>query len=276
MRRRDPIQVLQQLARRFGVRVKAAIRVDPRIRTRSLARFSNPPQSWYRYSALVKSGHRRLTLSANDRFIQIEAMDSRIAGAFSINHPDHIQGWRKTLPQVSTEELRVFVGRRVVDVPVLRQPPMVGAIRALKLQREEGLHVVPGRVLAFVTPTSSRRVLHVVHRLDAVIDQLTDRSAPTGDFRDLPGQFHRLIPLMRAWSIGDDLERSRKMSRTATERLERLISEVQPNFNAINRYLDQYQDGWPDSVAALAGVAEAASEAMLLVATREWRRQQRD
>lgn len=276
MRRRDPVQVLKDLAKRRTSRVKAVLAVDPRVATKGLIRYDDPPPNWYRYTTLVKSGGRRLTLLANDRFIAIEARDSRIDGRFSINHADHVQGWRKKLPEIlSGENLTVFVERRVLDVPVLRQPQMVRALRALKLTGDEGLHVVPQRLLAFITPTSPRRVLYVVNRLEKVIEQLTDPSAPIGDYRDLPEPFHALIPLIRAWSIGDDLERSGKMSRTSTERLQRLVNEVRPHFKAINRHLDGFQDAWPDSSAALAGLAEAASEAELLIGTRDWRRQHR-
>jgi hypothetical protein len=152
---------------------------------------------------------------------------------------------------------------------------MIRFLRALRLQRNESLRVVPQQLLAFVTPTSTRRVLAVVKALWPVIDKLTDWSEPAGDFADLPEKFHPLVPLMRVWSISDDADRSARLSRTSSESLSRLAEKVRPHFGPINRYLHRLGATWPESAAALARLAECATEANLLPAMREWRRQQR-
>ncbi len=81
------------------------------------------------------------------------------------------------------------------------------------------------------------------------------------DLSELPPEFHDLIPLMKEWAIGDDVERDEKMQAASEDELRTLSRALQPRFDAINSYLD---DNDHLEVATYLGrLAEAAAEAQI-------------
>jgi hypothetical protein len=87
------------------------------------------------------------------------------------------------------------------------------------------------------------------------------------DLTELPSEFHDLIPLIREWAIGDDVDRDKKMQTTTDGELRALANAVQPRFDAINAYLDQ--NSHLEVATYLGRLAEAAVEASMDLENRQ-------
>ena len=116
----------------------------------------------------------------------------------------------------------------------------------------------------------------IVSSLDVTIvctctgTRLRIAAKPATEWRDLPNEFRPLVKLMKAWSWGDDQERSDRLAKAPRERLQRMINEVESHFRSINAYLDGFgDDAISESAAALGTLAEAASEAQLILEGRD-------
>ena len=86
------------------------------------------------------------------------------------------------------------------------------------------------------------------------------------DLRKLPAELEPLAPLVREWSLGDDVEREAKHEAASSEELRAMYDAVAPHFDAINTWLDDHDDepeGW-----ALGRLAEGALEASFELARR--------
>jgi hypothetical protein len=90
------------------------------------------------------------------------------------------------------------------------------------------------------------------------------------DLSKLPEEFHPLIPYIRRWAVGDDVERSDREEAASTEELQELSHAVWPKMPAINAYLDMVDKEPPYSneAAALGRLAECVCELQFVLQER--------
>jgi hypothetical protein len=106
----------------------------------------------------------------------------------------------------------------------------------------------------------------VLSGVTAIADALPAAQEETVDYGELPAVFHSLIDLLEKWDETDDDERSERLARASRAELRQLVAAVEPHFESINRYLDGFgETPLPESAIALGALAEAASEAQLLL-----------
>jgi hypothetical protein len=109
---------------------------------------------------------------------------------------------------------------------------------------------------------------------------MTDDETPDGvetvdgldlDPRRLPEQFRHLVPLIRRWAVGDDVERSDREEAASTEELRQLYGAFLPLFGAIDvwfRSVDVGDGSCPDEALLLDSAALAAAEARVTLQRR--------
>ena len=89
----------------------------------------------------------------------------------------------------------------------------------------------------------------------------------------LPDDLRPLADLIRRYSVGDDVEGSKRLEAASSDELQQLVDAVTPHWDGINAYLDEHMDetGTPEQDVALviSGFAERAAEARFALEERE-------
>jgi hypothetical protein len=90
------------------------------------------------------------------------------------------------------------------------------------------------------------------------------------DLALMPEELSDLAPLIRKFAISDDVDREVQMGRTSRRELEALASLSDPQWNALEAFLDEHMEdtGTPlqDVALVLSAFGEAAAEARLELA----------
>jgi hypothetical protein len=159
----------------------------------------------------------------------------------------------------------VFAPPNSPDPAVLELARVREAILALGLGADEGLRFYGTSVSAILRPGPQRHVSEVLPGLGRLADGLPQHREEALSFADLPEPFHPLIPLIKRWGIADDDARSERMGKASRKQLQALVKRLSPFFGPINDSLDSFGDRVPESAAALGALAEAASEARLIL-----------
>ena len=271
----DPTELLRQTAARYRVRVVGDATYDPNVGTsgvnwRDVLANKPPAPDWFRYQVRVTEGSWRLELRANDRFVAVAIRgDFGRVTPFSINRSDRVLGiTRRASQRVGRKRWPVFsVGGRL---PALLDPPNVRrAQEAFDLSRNESIHVYQNGVTVYVQPTSAKRLAEVIVSMVGLASQLPLSDRVSVDLSDLPGKLSLLVPLITTWADSDDVDRSARLGRSSSTRLQTLVRAVAPHFKSINTHLDSFRNRpMPESAAALGVLAECATEARLLLAAR--------
>ena len=82
------------------------------------------------------------------------------------------------------------------------------------------------------------------------------------DLSRLPPDLQPLVPFIRQWAVGDDVERSERVAAASSEDLQRLRDAFDPHWAAINAYLDENIEGpEPYEATTLDSASQAAMEA---------------
>jgi hypothetical protein len=265
-------RILKATASRYGGRVGICNIHDDNVCTSALDWQANevtpPPDRFVRHVKFQYSG-RRVAIRSNNEFVKIE-LSADLAGGlvFSVNRADQIMLTEPSELRAG-QHLPVFVCSDTSLASVasaLRTPAVQRAIEALELGPDESLHVYQNEIAAYIRPKSEHRLEVVLTGLATLIQHLPPAEAACLELKDLPNKFHSLLPLIQKWRQTDDEEREEKLSRATTTELRELVTNVEPHFAAINRYLDRF-DGvpMPLSAIALGALAESAAEAALLL-----------
>lgn len=97
------------------------------------------------------------------------------------------------------------------------------------------------------------------------------------NLEDLPKEFHKLIPLIKLWSISDDVERSEKISRASSKRLVLLVNALEPEYCKIDKYLSSFkEEPLTDQAILLGDLAECSIEAKFLLEKRKAKNNSRE
>ncbi len=90
------------------------------------------------------------------------------------------------------------------------------------------------------------------------------------DLSGLPEELRPLLPYLREWSIGDDVERSEKLGAASTEELLAFFQAAWPKLDAINARLDATMDmtPCPDDAMVLLPFGQCIGEVRLLLEER--------
>jgi hypothetical protein len=79
--------------------------------------------------------------------------------------------------------------------------------------------------------------------------------------KNIPENLRPLFPLLKKWSIGDDVDREQLIEETGENQKKKLVSTVYPFMKEINEYLDSFRDEPLTEEAMLIGnLAELVSE----------------
>lgn len=271
----NPVDVLRGVAKRYRGRVSHLNLHDPNVCTsafdwREALGNAPPPADRFRHQVKLRHDGRAMAVRANDRFVAVEAKGTCGSDVpFSINRPDRVMMMSRTLTKrEGRKNWRVFVDTNSGWPSVLDQPAIARGVDALDLGVRESLHVYRNGLTAYIEPTSVQRVVGAVVAVAALASQLPTTNTSV-DVSDLPGEFLPLVPLLARWANSDDQERTEQLARTSSVRLEDLVVRVAPHFTSINRHLDQFRSrNMPESALALGTLAECATEAQVLIASR--------
>jgi hypothetical protein len=81
---------------------------------------------------------------------------------------------------------------------------------------------------------------------------------------NLPDELRSLLPLLKEWSISDDVDRAEKLDQASPEARQALVTAVIPSLPAINAYLNSFGTNPPEEACSFGTLAEAAIEAQML------------
>jgi hypothetical protein len=90
-------------------------------------------------------------------------------------------------------------------------------------------------------------------------DLLVTSSMPLTPPADAPDSLKALWPLVLKWGPSDDLDREQLVENASDAELQFLVDAVNPQFAAINAYLDETSDA--EHAVAFGDLAQAAMEA---------------
>jgi hypothetical protein len=134
-------------------------------------------------------------------------------------------------------------------------------LRELDLQTGEKLIVSTDELSAYLKKPTAERITSLIDGFVNLINHI-DIPQEELDLNVLPPQFHPLIPLIKKWAIGDDLDREDFLENFPKAVLERFVMEVEPYLRPIDSYLDSFGYRPPSEQAcALGRLAECAVEA---------------
>jgi len=229
------------------------------------------------YLATVKLNGRAFDLSASTCFAQvfIDARRVKTSACFAVNQPVNqpalFSAWPQRRPvRLGGRSVKVYSPEES-DVVALKSPEIIRCLTDLELARTDSLRVFHNGLLIAVTARTAQRVVHILNGLEPLIVRLPPYREPAETFSDLPARFADLVPRLRAWAIGDDSERIGKVTRASTKTLNHLVKRVKPRLASINRYLDRFPKGPPESAAALGTLAECTCEAVVVLEGRNRR-----
>jgi hypothetical protein len=154
-------------------------------------------------------------------------------------------------------------------ISYLLNPSFQDLVKALHLSKRESLHIGNGHASLYIQRFIYDDVLKLLDFLYQLLNLLPSTEETSFNYQDLPEDFHKLIPWIKRWGICDDDLRSYKISKSSSNALARLVAVVEPEFSAINTYLESFQNKALTEQASLLGaLAEGASEAKLLLKRR--------
>jgi hypothetical protein len=271
------LALLREVADQLGVRTKPFNLHDSQV-SRSpldLEAFERndivPPDRFIRKLQCVIDGNRAL-IRVNDEYVVIE-----ISGCFGRNIVCSFNedvGWLRhlgtlTLAPAALASLYacpIFLlsNEATCDaLSLLRKAAIRKHIRELSLGIGESLHILGGQVILYLKRYKRDEVLDALKILTMFVNDLPKVREKATNLKDLPAEFHDLIPLILRWGITDDEIRNEVLCRASRVTRSHLVDQVAPYFGAINRYLDSFGNKrLPEYAVLLGALAECASEVM--------------
>lgn len=269
------LALLRQVANELGARTRPLNLHDSQV-ARSTLHWREalrketilPPDRFVRQVRCAVEGYPTV-VRVNDEVVVIE-MRGPFGGNIlcSFNQQNVICGASKLASQelIAPHDWKVFLSDHEVSrdaVWLLKQPAFSRHIEALDLDATESLHILRGQVKVYLRRYESRQILDVLDILVAFVKSLPTVPQEPIDLKQLPKEFHSLIPLIKRWGVADDEQRSELLSRVSRKTRSRLVELMNPYFDAINDYLDSFgKMPLPEHAILLGALAECASEAM--------------
>ena len=233
------------------------------------------PSDFFSRKLSFKANDFRVTIRVNDEFLVAD-----VTGAFGgsvicsfVNNYVHASSRKLGANSLCRAYgYKVYIGsipNAESTTSFLLNPSFQYFVKALHLSKRESLHIGNGCANLYIQRfvcDDVLKALDILYQLLALIPSAEEASI---NYQDLPEDFHKLIPSIKRWGICNDNERSDKIGKASSNALAKLVDAVEPEFSAINTYLDSFQNKPLTEQAILLGaLAEGASEAKLLLKRR--------
>ncbi len=219
------------------------------------------PESFDRRSTFTVDGIRADAFANTSQlYVQIRC-GSRVL--FSTPGPDATMNLRHLLGHVAGHDVHVSDRGIGSPIPWIYSSAAVDALQSLGLGDTEQLAATIGGLSAILDARDDSTV-HRVDDLVAFARRLPDTVAQQTsiDPQRLPVDLRALIPLVTAWGLTDDDERSDRVENADRAPLRALVEQGHPHLNRIAEFLDA--PGLPPDaveVGALDAFAQAVMEA---------------
>jgi hypothetical protein len=274
------ITMIKEIARKLGKRTSLLNLRDPQVARSSwdwrdsLSGKPSPSDDFSRKLSF-KANRFRVTLRVNDEFLAAD-----VKGAFgnsvvcSFVHNKVHDPSRKLAPNSICKAFgyKVYSGsipNAESTISFLQNPSHQVLVKALQLSQMESLHIGNGWASIYLQRFIGDDVLKTLDILYHLLALIPPAEEASINYQDLPEDFHKLVPWIKRWGICDDNERSEKISKASSNVLAKLVDAVEPEFSAINTFLDSFQNKpLTDQAILLGALAEGASEAKLLLKRR--------
>jgi hypothetical protein len=233
------------------------------------------PSDFFSRKLSFKANDFRVTIRVNDEYLVIDvvgAFGSSVICSFE-NHNVHA-----SLRKLGSASLcrafgcKVYIGsipNTDNTISFLNDPSFQLCVKDLQLSKKESLHIGNGCASLYIQRFVCDDVLKTLDILYQILALLPSAEEETINYRDLPEEFHKLIPWIKRWGICDDNERSDKIGKASSKVLAKLVDTVEPEFSIINTYLDSFTNKpLPEQAILLGALAESASEAKILLKRR--------
>jgi len=227
---------------------------------------------------------RKLSFKVNDFRVMIRVNDEYlvidVAGAFGssvicsfVNYNVHASSRKLGSASLCRAfGCKVYIGsipNTDSTISFLNDPSFQLFVKALQLTKRESLHIGNGCASLYIQRFICDDVLKTLDILYQLLALLPSAEEETINYRDLPEEFHKLIPLIKRWGICDDNERSEKIGKSSSKALAKLVDAVEPEFSIINKYLDTFNKRpFTEQAILLGALAEGTSEAKILLKRR--------
>ena len=144
--------------------------------------------------------------------------------------------------------------------------PFSKKIREYKLAPHESIFILGYQITLALNPNRD-----LVSIIDEIVDLLNENPAIFANTQkqrifkqNIPDSLKHFIPLLKKWSLADDIEREQLLEESTESQKKKLIQSVQPHFKEINIFLDSFKDNNLSYEATLFGnLAELVSELMI-------------
>jgi hypothetical protein len=267
----DPINVMRQLAGEHGKRLSRTKVCDANVCRWTI----NSDRPWeftfyegepFSKALQFTSRNLRIRTFANSTYLELGIIGDFSAEPFAINRPErngsamrpagsHVVGSAKY--PIFTKDGKLSA----TQIELLETPESVNLIRSSNLQEREMIFVRNGTVGIYLVQPA---LVHAKNLIDRALDLAERLPVESGDrdLEKLPKPFHPLIPLIKKWAIGDDLERDEALADSSKQTLAAVVEEVEPYLTMIDSYLDSFKGQPPPQEATdLGRLAEFAVEA---------------
>jgi hypothetical protein len=223
-----------------------------------------------------KFGNQRFEAMANAEYIALFLRSDLPIDAFSVNQPDKNAAPFYGQPRAVDRVLRMPKNQKryAVFTPngslSAKQESLLDAdefralLEGLQLADDESVHVSGSGLEIYLRGRSVDLLRKTVGLGAALLNALgaTEAPAELSQVEDLPKAFQPLVPLMRKWAIGDDIERESLIEDSEASELSDLVAAVAPYMVAIDGYLNSFRDRPLNSSAIKLGrLAEVTAEA---------------
>ena len=273
------IVTLNEIARKLGKRSSPLNLIDPQV-SRSpwdwgIIKTNGPvPTDHFSRKVTYKSNNLQITLRVNDEYLVVDIKGS-FGDSIFCSFVQKCVHWGSLIelasPTICREyECKVFSKPNLLNANSLLQNPLFQQyVKSLHLSQKESLHIGNDYASLYLQRFTSENVLTTLEIFHNLLALLPKSSSSVENFEDVPEEFRTLIPLIRKWAISDDLTREEKINKASTATLIRFVQTMIPYFQAINNYLDSFENTqFPDHALLLSTLAECATEAQLMILKR--------
>jgi len=275
------INALKEIAQKLGKRTSSDYLIDSQVLRSSWDwrdSLSGKPMRSDFLSRKVsfKTNDCKVTLRVNDEFLVAE-----IKGAFgdsvicSFVNESHVLSIRKLAPRSLCKNIgyKVYVDsspHTESTIAFLINPSVQDIVKAFNFTRRESLHIGNGCASLYLQRFICDEVLKALDNLYKLLSLLPSAEETSINLEDLPEGFHKLIPLIKLWSISDDEERSEKISKASSTSLALLVDSLEPEYGEIDKYLASFkEEPLTDQAILLGNLAECSIEAKYLLEKRK-------
>ena len=271
---------LNEIARKLGKRTSSLNLIDPQVKRvawdwRDTLSDKPRPSDFFTRKISYKVNNLQVTLRVNDEYLAANVkgpFGNSVVCSFVCNNIIDPQRELASETICKAYGCKVYLSSRSNSANVasfLQNSSFQEYVKTLRLSQKESLHISNGYVSLYLQRFACEDVLKTLESLYNLLSLLPPANEISPNFDDLPESFNKLIPLIKQWAIADDNDRSGKISRASSATLTRLVASINPDFSAINQYLDSFENKpLPEHAILLGTLAECATEAQLTLKAR--------